>query len=74
MEEPNLGNACPYCFATITLTEDRFKLWPLWEVCPNCGKKFARDRVGRTVKIEHLYLAIATILIVIGVFTYLMLR
>lgn len=22
---------------------------------PNCGKKFARDRAGRTVKIEHLY-------------------
>lgn len=74
MEGPSLDNVCPYCFSTIVSTADRFKLWPPWEACEHCGRRFGRDRCGRTVKIGHLYLAIIAIVVAVGVFIYITVR
>lgn len=74
MEDPSLDNVCPYCFAPMTLAEDRFKLWPPWVVCSNCGKRFGRDRCGRTVKIQQIYMGIIVFVGVIAVYIYLMMR
>ena len=74
MQGPSLRDACPYCFATITSSEDRFKFWPPWETCPSCKRRFGRDRAGQTVTVGRLYLGIAVFVIVVGLFAYLMLK
>jgi len=77
MTEPSLSNVCPYCFHSITFVEYPFKLWPPWmsvETCPNCGKRFGRDKYGRTVKFEDYLIKCIIFVACILFFAYLLLK
>ena len=77
MRDPNLSDVCPYCFSSVTSTEGRLRIWPpftLGVTCLHCGKRFGRDRYGRTIKFELFLVSYVGFAIAIGIVIYLLVK